>query len=270
MGDRIFSDISSVLKGAFGIAVALIFLASVPASASADVIIYEDFSRPDGTNIQGLQPSPTNLPGGTWGVSSNFWNPFVSGGHLSMGADQQWTISIADFGGYIRPPRLTISADISEGNYSGIVANRGVGVGFSNTFGGTASTFTGLRLRPDGKLSYMVNGIEVAFVDAAIAGYNANAFYNLSYTVDTSTGALSNIALQGSSADFSSLEAAGNFFTLANTTYAAFFGGGGANSRGSIDNFTLSEAAPAPEPASLALMSVGLAGIGILRRRRKE
>ena len=78
----------------------------------------------------------------------------------------------------------------------------------------------------------------------------------------------------GSSADFSSLIAAStvaNYFGTAD--YLSVFGGGSAGGQFAlVDNLSISSpaaaAADVPEPATLSMVGVGLAGFLMLRRRR--
>lgn len=95
----------------------------------------------------------------------------------------------------------------------------------------------------------------------------------LSYNVDFSTGALSNIVLQGISADFSSLITAStvsNYF--GSDDYVSVFGGGSAGGQfATVDNLSVSNASSSsvvPEPASLALFGIGGGALSLIRRRR--
>ena len=176
---------------------------------------------------------------------------------------------------------ITISADLQLGTLTEGSGNlyRGDALGFYSTppTGGGALNesnlkFTGLVVNPGnatdgvaaGTLRLITNGTASATVTAApFSGFSATTFYNLSYTVNTTTGAITNVTFNGNNdtASFPSTSVTG--FTAAATQYAAFYGSTDTNINftGYVDNFTV-----APEPASLGLL--GLGALGLLARRR--
>ena len=85
-----------------------------------------------------------------------------------------------------------------------------------------------------------------------------------------STGVISNIVLQGVTADFSSIIAASqtqNFF--AGAPYLSVFAGGSTGGQyGYLDNLVVSNNVSVPEPTSLAVL--GAAALGLIRRRRRS
>ncbi len=243
--------------------------------AAAAVIVAEDFNRTDGTDMNGATPDAANLPGGVFGSSQPAWVTQTLGNKLQFGADVALN---APLGAYFTG-LLHVSADIALGNLSGLVTapNRGVGVGFNSAAVAQWNSFTGLRFAPDGHLQFMHNGINEATV--SLSGIGANVFYGLSYDVDVDTGVLSNIAISGVSADYSSIVAASgtqNYFKGANNV-SVFAGGTRGGQFGYLDNLSLSNdvavaandpAESVPEPMPLGILALGLGIVWMARRRR--
>ena len=102
-------------------------------------------------------------------------------------------------------------------------------------------------------------GTAVAFAGGA---FNQYQLRTLSMTVDTTLGTITNISLEGSSADYSSLYGT-QVFTVGNTKYAGVAQQFDYNySASSFDDFTVSSV---PAPGAIALL--GLAGLAGRRRR---
>lgn len=97
----------------------------------------------------------------------------------------------------------------------------------------------------------------------AYAGtWSASAFYRLTYSVDTTSGAIQSISLEGSTADYSS-PLGNSLFTDAATAYAGMYQSGEAGSiYAVVDNFAVA----VPEPGSTAILVVGFLGLAIYRR----
>ena len=151
--------------------------------------------------------------------------------------------------------------------------------------GGPATTtgFTGLKVNAVGSLQEYSEGKAVGSAIAFVGTYNPVASTNLSYTIDTATGDITNVSFGNSTADYSAFATpassdspAGTFATVdtsyleiggftpdsrtPNTTYA---------NRAWFSDVTVQTPSPSPEPTSLAgVMVVG--GTLMSRRRRKE
>jgi len=233
-------------------------------------IISDTFTGTNGTLLTAHTPG-TNLPGGSWYHYSDIWpGGTISDNTAFLSTSAVAFIGIASNGGYTKPDTMTISADIKVGNVDGAFYQgpRGVGIGFTNTTPANVGNFKGLVLRPDGFLQLMTSNssTESAKVASGISGFNGNTFYNLSYTINTTTAAITSITLAGSSANFSSIVSdSTGVFTNTNTQYAGIrVAADNGNKSGYADNFVV---AIVPEPATIGLL--GLGAVGLLSRRRR-
>ena len=237
------------------------------APARATLIVADGFSGTNGASISGRTPDTADLPGGTYvssggSISTTTGNPepaFVSSSNGSG------VISITSANSYTEPTSFTISADIeindltkeSSGAYY-----RGVGLGFwTATNSSSTVSSNAIVVNPSGSLSLTVNGSSSMEVPT-FAGFSTSQFYNLSYTVDTATGSISNVIFNGNN-DSSYFTGLTNF-TAANTPMAGFYGTSSTGVTGGyVDNFQVSTV---PEPTSLMLLVVG--SLGLLRLKR--
>ena len=214
-------------------------------AAEAGAIIYDTFTAPTGTSSNGRSPAPTDLPGGTWAMST-YYAYQLTGNALDLNTDQAGTVALASYGPYTRPDVITLSADVEVGGLSdGGNGGGGIALGFNPTaISGSGSdwpTFIGLVLHQNGTLVYRQTGANVASVAWSGPTFNVNAYYNLSYSVNTSTGQISNIKLQGSTANYAALVTAGTGFTTAGTAYASVYGdAANAGYHGYLDNYLVS------------------------------
>ena len=273
------------------IVVAALAIATFSAfAAPGDVIVLDTFTGEDqpltsGTGagtygLNGRNPDTTNLPGGAWMTPVNSWGNGIIGNSAWVNADSAIRYSIASAGGYTKPSLLTISADINIGWTDAATRAprglwihddpstyfQGLGVGFFN-----GSSFYGLSLRSDDSgnrgLLFLHEGsiAGAANVTAQLpwvgAPFDSSVFHHLSYTVDTSSGAISAITLDGNAYSAPVTSA----FTAAATDLTGFYVNSWAgDTYGYVDNFRVME--HIPEPSTLACVAV--AGLLALRRRR--
>ena len=241
-------------------------------------IILDTFTADDGTAAIGRSPAPTNLPGGAWAGPEGYWQvgdcgwaggPFpttIVSNKLRAFIDMECSVSLAG-----ASAQLTIAADLTVNGLFGTGTDGtgrvpGITLGLNTASGGSERylTLTGLNLRENGTLHLFDKGTVVASVPwSGAAPFDKTQAYHLSFDVDTTTGVLSNIQLQGSTADYSSLEG-GTRFAYASTPYASMYfgihpasGSGGAGWPGNaatafgyVDNFSVEGygSAPATSP----------------------
>jgi hypothetical protein len=226
----------------------------------------------DGSNA-GLA---TNQPGGNWvwGAGWNWSAPLVfatwNGGTYQNAAylgeeDTALGLSLASSGGYSKPSQFTISSDLI---LSGALSNVRVGLGFWSAMparvddAGASSfdNFTGLVLEEStGNIQIYSGGAYQGSPVNVLGSFVEDTAYHLSYTVDTTTGAISNVLFEGNAVSgFSSTD-----FTNSATAFAGAMTG--TQSRGYFDTFVV-ETASVPEPSTYVL---ALAGLGLLVWRRR-
>ena len=248
------------------VAIAIAVSASLSGTtlAHASVVLSDDFTRSNGTNISGTAPGVVDVPGGSYWVNP-YWSNSVQNNTLQLQADLSAIVTLGSYANSV----LSFTTSLSLGNLSGSGGNRGVGIGLNSAAHGNSDSFSGLRLDPTGALTLMSNFTQHASVTAFGAGFDESIFHTLSYSVDTATGAVSNIQLSGSTADFSALvtaSQAANYFT--GYGYASLQAGGKDGGEfGYFDSFQVSSSINVAEPASLALFGVGLFGLGLGRRQ---
>lgn len=266
-------------------AVALAAVAGGAASARASLIISDAFNGTSGATLSGRPPDGVDLPGTTYSandydgavpfIATTNGNPSPAVNTSSLGAA---AIELSH-GSYTAPTSFSISADLSPytttPDVSGIKYARGAGLGFftgalsASAITPTGDAFTGITVDTNGDLQLVVNGTAATpIAGTAPATFVETNFYNLSYTVNTTTGTISNVIYAGTnySTDFSTATG----FTAAATAYAGFYGSSSTSYSTSktnafVDNFKVSTV---PEPATVGL--VGLGGAMLLLRRKRK
>jgi len=212
----------------------ILVAAEMPAKqqSAATIIISDTFAGAKGAAIAGRAPDTANAPGGKWSAvafnTGGSFSPIIetSAGdpahmaYLLCGGNANGAIAIpmASQGTYTKPQRFTISADLRGadpglGFYSALPVHDPEGV--FDVF----SNFTGLQRLGDGTLVLYRKGCVAGSVKYT-GTFDAKEFHKLSYDVDTRTGAISNVKLQGSTGNYSAFSVAGAF-TDAATAYAA-------------------------------------------------
>jgi hypothetical protein len=254
-----------------GVGVLLAGVAVAPAAPIIDTNVVSTDSRQSITGTQ-LEIT-TNLPNSSWqwGAGWSWGSPFIPAtwdppgipaNIISLSEENTAVgLSIASTGGYTKPTQMTLSADlVMLGNM-----NNNIGLGFWGTFpatnAGTSSTsFTGIMLNEvNGTLQVFENG-SAAGSAVSIGSVVENTFYSLSYDVNTTTGALSNVRFEGvAKAGLSSAA-----FTNAATAVAGVMDQNG--SRGGFKSFSVDAV---PEPASLGLLCLAAGGL-FTRRQRQD
>ena len=228
------------------------------AEPDADLFLADTFAGHNGEdnslNISARAPDHANRAETPAYIETGMNHAFyadIQNGTARVGANAGASIDI-DTGTRVKPVEMRIQADLKVGTLSGPVGAfaRGVGLGFyrdgtytSNVEVG--SDFTGLVLAPDGSLYLYEDGAYSGITVAHSGGFDANTFYTLSYEVDVETGTISNISLEGSTADYSPLTAAASLFDDDRTALAGFTGSSSAGGTyGYVDNLIITEITP--------------------------
>lgn len=253
-------------------------LSAIPSANAAINIITDAFTGTNGSTLNLRTPVGADLPSATYTVSGSGDITINSSAGApapaaQMGFNNLANISIASAGSYTKPSFLTISADIQMNlvvDLGGFA--RGVGLGFFSASGfstDSANFFTGLTIKPDGTLRLVKASVEQAASVAPFSGFTTSSFYNLSYSLDTTTGSITNVTFNGNNdtAAFSGAASAGDF-TNTITNLAGFYTSSASTALGgAADNFTVST--PTPEPTAIALLGIGaMALLGRSTRRR--
>ncbi len=271
-------------------ALAVILGLAFTATAHAVVIISDTFAgTTDGASIAG-RTLETSLSGGNWqtfGVNTvsfhatataGFGNPL--NGTFGFNGQSVSAVSITSAGAFVKPTVLTISADLvtSPTGFTGTVGSasggRGMALGFYSSPSGptdfSQNLFTGLVIDNLGNLNLVSDPNAAGFFGggsflgtpiAYVGTWDASAMHRLSYTVDTTTGAISGISLGGSTASYAFTT---NLFTNSATALAGVYlsSESGATLAG-MDNFKVEGI---PEPSTTLLGGLGV--LALLRRRR--
>ena len=250
-------------------------------SASAAPIISATFvSTGSRQSLNGTQVDLTsNDPGSSWVWGGGYdWagSPFVSATWDPPGIpvniadlsneNTALGLSLSSAGGYTKPTKFTVSANLRTTVVS-TLGGSGLGTWSAmpaRTNGALSITgFTGILMKPtagNGTLQLVENG---ALVGSA---YNVGfalttAFYGLTYTVDTSSGAISDVVFNGSSISAFSSTA----FTDSATSFVGVMSGNAG--RTSLNSFSVTAV---PEPSTWALLLGGGLVLGFLRYTRRS
>ena len=262
---------------ALGMALCGLTSARASLAGPSNVIFSDHFSGANAPN-DGRTPDTTDLSGATWQLTGGFFGASsVSSGILVVPGIGGTVLSTASAGAYAKPADLTISADLQVGNLNPGGNPSGIGLGFWNAVhpgGGSAADFYGLLLDSAGNLSLTSGNTVYESAPWAGPAFSTSQFYTVSYSVDTTTGGLSNLAVSGSTANYSLINNdTHGLFTAANTAYAGIRADSGNPGRnGEADNFVLSSdssVSATPEPGTIALLiSSGIVAVPFLKRRR--
>jgi len=184
-------------------------------------------------NLVGTKPQPVDLPGGAWQLATGdgtYEMPLTSPGEMGCLAyfhnAASAALSLASNGAYVKPTVMTLSGDLS---FNGNSAT-GFGVlGFYSALSGehtgnVLANFTGLILFEDGSVQLVEKGAPAGAPVKFTGKYDPIQPATLTYSIDTTTGGISNISLAGSTSAYAFKSTA---FTPAATAYVGVGGGGG-------------------------------------------
>ena len=227
-------------------------LAQLPTTAQGqtETIIATDFPSTNittGTNLLGTQlglssGAAVNLPGGSWSVNcggddttqppslypASWGYPTVVADTLSY-ANACLAVPLTGNGYAPQQGQLTISTNVQFGPYN---PGWDGGLGFWSTLPAAGSgvwgsgnppagTFSGLEVVNDNAIQAYINGAAVGSpvslgYTIGDSNHSRSNFYNLAYTIDTSSGSISNVSFNGAS--LTGFSATG--FSVSGTAYA--------------------------------------------------
>ena len=261
-------------------------------SAQGTVIISDTFSGTNGSLMLGRTPNTTNLPGGTWQANGSSypnstkggWENDIQNNQAKLGADVGDAIALTG-GSVTAAPSYTVSTTFNISQNPSIGTGRGAGLGFFANDVSTNNThgwyyFTGVTVQSSG------TGATVELIDSAPSGsgtsgspnvlatgtvssFDASVSHTLSYTVNTSTGTMSGLLLDGNAVSLSGAYTPP--FTPTNTALAGIFDSAASGSDYNyFSNFAVS-VPTVPETSTLALLvAAGAGGLVVGKRRRKS
>ncbi len=228
------------------------FLSVANASATSVAVIHDTFSGSSGTSIAGQQPSPVNLPGGTYtNFGSQQGASYTGSNSVNMNIDSGIVVPISSAGSYVKTATMTISAGLQINTLTGSdlgsgSAFRGLGVGFFDSGSGAGSNaftgFSGVVLNVNGTVTLSqapsATNVEtnyvsyIAWPSATLGAFSTSIPYVFTYTVNTAAanGGISNFSVTNpntsvtDSADFAAINnySGTNIFTDSSTTFAGF------------------------------------------------
>ena len=242
------------------------------ARATSTTIIQDTFSGPNGNSLIGQTPDTANLPGGAWqaGAPNNISSAVYNSPNQLAFASTNGAVEIpTSSAGYTPPATLTISAGLAVNDISANADSfgRGMGLGFFATIPTgsqpaeyTTGGFTGLTLdapkTPNAGGGYVelnmaannqqTRAVIVPFPTSVVGAFSTSTLHTLSYTINTTTGQISNVSLSnGTITDTADYAAIDNYntsgwFTVANTAYAGVMNSAAYGGTGGVSNFVLS------------------------------
>jgi len=160
---------------------------------------------------------------------------------VRLSSDEKEVIAVAAKG-EVPPAFLHISGDLCTGSLRAELSDNVMGLGFYGYAGNGHGSqgFRGLTLRADGSL--VLSALDGPASDRIpyVGAFDPKAFHRLSYSVDTGTGALYDIRLDGQVKTLSATTLFRESAAGTPTLYAGFFV---TNGTVFVDNLTVSEAA---------------------------
>gem|GEM_PF-587217 len=207
-----------------------------PFAQAEQTVISDTFNGADKAPVENRWPDTKNLPGVTWSAISSGKGhgcvpalgtvpdiPTAPMAYLTCSGNSTGAIVIplSNQGTYIKPQRFTIYADLAS-----FPGNAHPALGFYSALPSESveKNFTGLKLvcggsdaAANGTLVLYQNGTPSTSVKYT-GTFDLKKLHRLSYDVDTSTGAISNVKLEDSSSDYSVFHTTA--FTNAATAYA--------------------------------------------------
>jgi len=233
----------------------ILIVSALTGKASAQVIIDDQFSGPIGTGLSGATPDTTYVPGTSWAESFSAFGPTYSGSNSA----QSGAYSSTYIGVGVLPKNIDLSAGLVLNTIGADGQNhRGLGLGFySNAPQGNAflTGFYGLLVSSSGVIQ-VVDAGNILAQTYTIQGFSGATKYNLGLAVNTTSGAVTDVSLNGSSIASSLSLASISDFTKSNLNYAGFYGSSPSGSDfGLISNFEL---VTIPEPSTTVLLSMAL------------
>jgi hypothetical protein len=227
----------------------------------------------NGSNSPGLSSPGTNYAGFSGGL------PGVGGAAIVLGAYNTGSLTVtADILGYAQGYNTSPPGGAAN---QPVLANAWTLAGFTSrttaagNYAGTnpMGLFTGLEATGTGALQYYVHGTAVDTAAAYGGTYTGIAPAILTYTINTATGAISNVSFGASTTSY--YFAPPGSWSSADTASGLLGGYGGATSgaaQSQVANWSISEASSSPsvpEPSTYALLVSGAAALGALQLRRR-
>ena len=194
---------------------------SLGSISHGQVIISDTFAGKDGTVLGSSHSPEVNMPGGSYILStSNDGSnsgvlPTLSNHQLVLDGSSSAALSLEAGVNVSKPRKMTVSAQLAVGTIAAESTDtfvRGLGVGFysnppTGSSDGLNGNFTGIVMDAyDGSLNLFYpaadtsksNKPTIAYNSAVLGPFSATTIYTLIYTVDTKTGAISNVTLSDS------------------------------------------------------------------------